>query len=373
MPPTIITTNNTQILWEQVLSAPLPPIVTAAEQLLWEHQQNQIMSETLLNTSKKASTQKPNCSQHSQMQHLISYPPLKLKKTATNAYEKTHTLLNKPFNWTEHSDELIGIEIEVENIKDVVPLEAYWEFKQDNSLRNNGAEFVSIPLQVKQIQYALEHLYTCLYKNNNPDFSNRTSTHIHVNCRNLTQDQLYNFILLYTVFEKHFYKSVGTRRTNSIFCVPLFRTNQLSRLNDVIYILSPNWHKYCGLNLLPLLQNSVTGCYGTIEFRHMYGTHNQQDILKWINDILCLRTFATKISKEELESLIKDMNTTSSYLSLYTQVFNKGQKLLTNKLDFEECVSNVKRELWGNDYALTLKKSDNSHYWQTVQALGIRG
>ena len=360
---------TTQTLWEHVT----PTTISTIEQLIGTHLPDPIMSETLLNTSKKAHTPKPNCSQHSQMQNLVAYAPLKLKKTATNAYEKTHTLLNKPFNWTEHSDELIGIEIEVENIKDTVPIEAYWEFKQDNSLRNNGAEFVSIPLQVKQIQSALEHLYTCLYKNNNPDFSNRTSTHIHVNCRDLTQDQLYNFILLYAIFEKHFYKSVGTRRTNSIFCVPLFRTNQLSKLHEVVYRLSPNWHKYCGLNLLPLLQNSVTGCYGTIEFRHLFGTYNQQDILKWINDILCLRTFATKISKEELENLIKDMNTTSSYLSLYTQVFNKGQKLLTNKLDFEECISNVKRELWGNDYALTLKKSDNSHYWQTVQALGIRG
>ena len=116
MPPTFNTTNNTQILWEPVLSAPLPPMPPAAEQF-------QIMSETLLNTAKKASIQKPKCFQHSQMQNLVAYTPLKLKKTATNAYEKTHTLLNKPFNWTEHSDELIGIEIEVENIKDVVPIE----------------------------------------------------------------------------------------------------------------------------------------------------------------------------------------------------------------------------------------------------------
>jgi len=67
------------------------------------------------------------------------------------------------------------------------------------------------------------------------------------------------------------------------------------------------------------------------------------------------------------------MNTTSSYLSLYSQVFAKGRKILSNKKDFEECVSNTKRELFGDEYMNTLKRSDNSPYWTTVNELGIRG
>ena len=67
------------------------------------------------------------------------------------------------------------------------------------------------------------------------------------------------------------------------------------------------------------------------------------------------------------------MNTTSSYISLYSQVFAKGRKVLSNKKDFEECVSNIKRELFGDEYLNTVKRSDQSDYWVVVNTLGIRG
>lgn len=307
------------------------------------------------------------------LQEIYSYKAMKLRKVDSISYEKSVGLKGKPYPWTTQQG-MIGIEVEVENIQNGVPLHAFWDMKQDNSLRNHGAEFVSVPLSIKQIQLALEHLFNSLQQTNKPDFSNRTSIHIHVNCRDMTQDQIWNMCLLYSIFEKHFYKVAGTKRMNSIFCVPLFRTNQLSNLSEMIYNLQPVWHKYCGLNLLPLVNNTLSPGYGTIEFRHLYGTADQQTILNWINDILCIRQFALEIKKEELTSLIKEMNTTSSYLSLYNNVFAKGQKILTEKKDFEECISNLKRELYGNDYQKTIKKSeDNSHYWQTVQVLGIRG
>lgn len=305
------------------------------------------------------------------LQEVYKYKAMSLRKTDSVAYEKANKV-EKPFEWATMQG-MIGIEIEVENIRNSVPLAAYWDMKEDGSLRNHGKEFVSVPLQIKQVQLALEHLYTNLLKTNAPDFSNRTSTHIHVNCRDLTQDQIFNFVLLYAIFEKHFFQVAGTRRMNSIFCVPLFRTNQMSTLNEVIYSCSPNWHKYCGINLLPLFQNSVTQGYGTIEFRHLYGTKDVNEILHWINDIMCLRKFACEISKEDLLKNIESMNTTSSYMSLYSQVFAKGRRLLSNKKDFEECVSNIKRELFGNDYVSTIRKSDSSPYWELSHELGLRG
>lgn len=314
----------------------------------------------------------PPTSNNLPLQQLVKYKPMVLRKTDSSAYERAHTVKDKPFEWCS-TQGMVGIEIEVENITQQIILLAYWDAKSDGSLRNNGVELVSVPLQIKQVQLALEHVFEVLNQNNKPDFSNRTSVHIHVNCRDLTQDQLYNFILLYAIFEKHFYNVVGNKRLNSIFCVPIFRTNQLKHLNTVVYGLSPEWHKYCGINLLPLYQNSVTQGYGTIEFRHLHGTSDQQEILEWINDILCLRKFACEVNKEELIQLIKEMNTTSSYLSLYSQVFAKGRKILTNKKDFEECVSNTKRELFGDDYMNTLKRSDQCPYWTTVNELGIRG
>lgn len=306
-----------------------------------------------------------------QLQALYKYKAMILRKADSIAYEKTHKI-DKPFDWAS-TQGMVGIEIEVENMKKGVHLEAYWDVKNDGSLRNHGMEFVSVPLQIKQVQLALDHVYTQMNADNAPDFSNRTSVHIHVNCRDLTQDQIFNFVLLYAIFEKHFYQVAGTRRMNSIFCVPLFRTNQMETINDVIYRMNPNWQKYCGLNLLPLFANNVTQGYGTIEFRHLYGTSSQQEILEWINDILCLRKFACEISKDNLLAAIKEMNTTSSYLSMYSQVFAKGRRLLSHKKDFEECVSNIKRELFGNQYTDTLSKSDVSPYWITAREISAKG
>ena len=314
----------------------------------------------------------PNTNSNSLLQDIVKYKAMTLRKNESNAFEKTYTLKEKPMEWCT-TQGMVGIEIEVENITTSLHPLAYWDIKADGSLRNNGVELVSVPLQIKQVQLALEHVYSVLTANNKPDFSNRTSVHIHVNCRDLTQNQIYNFILLYALFEKHFYAFAGNKRMNSIFCVPLFRTNQLNVLDNVVYGLSPNWHKYCGINLLPLYQNQVTQGYGTIEFRHLYGTSNQREILEWINDIMCLRKYACEISKDDLLKNIKEMNTTSSYISLYSQVFAKGRKVLSNKKDFEECVSNIKRELFGDEYLNTIKRSDQSDYWIVVNSLGIRG
>lgn len=314
----------------------------------------------------------PNTNSNSLLQDIVKYKAMTLRKNESNAFEKMYTLKEKPMEWCT-TQGMVGIEIEVENITNSLHPLAYWDIKADGSLRNNGVELVSVPLQIKQVQLALEHVYNVLTANNKPDFSNRTSVHIHVNCRDLTQNQIYNFILLYALFEKHFYAFAGNKRMNSIFCVPLFRTNQLNVLDSVVYGLSPNWHKYCGINLLPLYQNNVTQGYGTIEFRHLYGTSNQREILEWINDIMCLRKYACEVSKDDLLKNIKEMNTTSSYISLYSQVFAKGRKVLSNKKDFEECVSNIKRELFGDEYLNTVKRSDQSDYWLAVNSLGIRG
>ena len=329
----------------------------------------------LINSISNAKAHKapsPNTNPDSLLQDIVKYKAMTLRKNESNAFEKMNTLKEKPMEWCTTRG-MVGIEIEVENITNSLHPLAYWDIKADGSLRNNGVELVSVPLQIKQVQLALEHVYNVLTANNKPDFSNRTSVHIHVNCRDLTQNQIYNFILLYALFEKHFYAFAGNKRMNSIFCVPLFRTNQLNVLDNVVYGLSPNWHKYCGINLLPLYQNQVTQGYGTIEFRHLYGTSNQREILEWINDIMCLRKYACEISKDDLLKNIKEMNTTSSYISLYSQVFAKGRKVLSNKKDFEECVSNIKRELFGCEYLNTIKRSDQSDYWLAVNNLGIRG
>ena len=305
------------------------------------------------------------------LQNIYSYPKMNFQKDITIAYEKSAGPVANPFEFVT-TNGIVGIEVEVENITNNPMLPAYWSVHEDGSLRNHGLEFVSIPLQVKQIQSAIELLYSTLKKTNQPQFTNRTSVHVHLNCRDLTQDQVYALVLLYAIFEKHFYGYAGTRRMNSIFCVPLFRCNLLQNARECIYNFAASWHKYCGINLLPLTDNNGRRGYGTVEFRHLYGTDNSQEVLEWIDNILCLRKAALEISLDEVIAEIKSMNTTSSYLSLFSRVFPK-QKVRASNKDFEECISNIKRELFGNEYLYTLNKNADSPYWNAVRSLGVKG
>lgn len=322
--------------------------------------------------TKKVAPEPENPTTPPVMEQIISYPPLKLSKTNCKNFERVTKLQAEPFEFCT-TDGLVGIEVEVENMSNQVHPECYWQVKTDGSLRNNGIELVSQPLTVSQIQYALEHLKEVLHANNNPDFSNRTSIHVHLNCRNLTQDQVWNLVILYCLFEKHFYKFVGSRRLNSIFCVPIYRSNILSSLNANIYSWNPIWHKYCGLNILPLQTNGTTGCYGTIEFRHLYGTDDPQVIMAWIDNILALRKLAMEMSKEELSNLIEDMNTTSSYKWLYNRLFKPKYHLLSSNRDFEDCVSHTKRELFGNTYRQQVNTTDLCIYWSLAHKLNVTG
>lgn len=305
------------------------------------------------------------------IQTLYSYPKLSYQKDTCIAYEKSVGLIKDPFEFVTNNG-IIGIEVEVENVQHPVPLQAYWSTHEDGSLRNYGIEFVSVPLQVKQIQYAVDLLYQQLKTTNKPEFTNRTSVHIHLNCRDMTQDQIYTMVLLYAIFEKHFYGFAGPRRMNSIFCVPLFRCNLLDSAYDCIYRFSPKWHKYCGINLLPLVDNNGRRGYGTVEFRHLYGTDNKTEIFEWINTILCLRKAALEMSLDSVMSEIKSMNTNSSYLNLFSKVF-PNIKMRAGSKDFEECISNIKREVFGTEFLNTLNKNPDSVYWKSVRERGIKG
>ena len=131
---------------------------------------------------------------------------------------------------------LIGIEIEVENVK--TPKGGIlWYFKNDNSLRNHGIEYISVPLPPNQIEIALYYLYNYILPKN-VDFSPRTSIHIHLNIRDMTPDQLKSLVITYMAVEKLLFEFDNTGRYKSIFCVPLEECSLLDILSEFSKILS---------------------------------------------------------------------------------------------------------------------------------------
>ena len=220
---------------------------------------------------------------------LYDFNNLVVKKTHHATYEKNNKIENPLHIVDQHA--LLGIEIEVENMKNYFETPPYyWSVKEDNSLRNNGVEFVSIPLRGYQVEYALDLFVNTINSTNTPEFTPRTSVHIHLNARDMTPNQVRCLVLLYTIFEKHFFHIAGTKRESSIFCVPFYKTVGYQRPSTLIEQGNlSGWHKYNALNLGTLLGTNQLPMYGTVEFRHLYGTQDKITIINWINNILKLR------------------------------------------------------------------------------------
>ena len=240
-----------------------------------------------------------------------------------------------PSNYLVDPDCWIGIEIEVEKISHVndtldsskYPGNVFWQVKTDNSLKDFGREFVSLPIRGAPLVMAVNHLDLWL-KTKNPKhvFSPRCGLHIHVGCRYMTIEQIVRFLLLYLITENIFFDQAGNRRNENNFCVPLGDSMPSLKLPELFWYLekqdyqsalsclTDSWKKYAALNLRPLTE------LGTIEFRHYLGTSNPAFILKQINLIQSLRKYAIRISTETLTRQIGVLNTMSTYSSFIEDV-----------------------------------------------------
>ena len=224
---------------------------------------------------------------------------------------------------------LFGIEVETENIayKRIDDKQPHgWVIKEDSSLRH-GLEFMSYPGDYEESRHLLASLYLFFVEQlkRKPNFSWRTSEHVHLNVRWLNREQLGNFILLYCVFEKLLFKFSGESRENSIFCVPITESSpdiiqyilSSSGLRDyeaVVY-LADGWEKYSALNLFRLRD------LGTIEFRHFGGTWETEKLMLWLQLIGKLLMSASTMKQEYIVSHLKNLNSLSNYGEFKNEVF----------------------------------------------------
>lgn len=246
----------------------------------------------------------------------------------------------------DNSYPMIGIEVEVENISYDVNAVG-WDSVADGSLRNHGREFVSVPHSADSSVALLEHLFKKLNEKNEPDFSNRTSVHVHLNVLDMTPKQVQTMTLLYLVAERLIYKFVGKAREESIYCVPLYASAYYDKIklalsaNGVATLrrLSKNWHKYSGYNMCPITTQ------GTVEFRHMYGTSDISVLKSWINLIVDLRNSAINNKRITVVREITSLNTNSEYYSFLMKYFPNSIYMfdLDNLLaDMEDLVAAIK-------------------------------
>lgn len=226
-----------------------------------------------------------------------------------------YKLTNNP---VADGDLIVGLELEIENFVNR-PTEYFgFMYHEDNSLRNNGVEWVTTPTKLKFLEPLLQSFFdTAKVSDNN--YSERCSVHVHVNCQDMTLEQISNVVLLYQVFERMLFDFVGNDRDKNIFCVPWSQANTCINIYNVIsnwdYRQLRNWQKYTALNLLPLMQK------GTVEYRHLHGTHDVSKIMTWVNLLCCIHSYAKRANAEELRNTIMELNTSSAYEQLLNGVF----------------------------------------------------
>jgi len=141
---------------------------------------------------------------------------------------------------------LFGVEVELENVPGLdrerqYPMRTFglgkyeddWRVTYDGTLRNGGVEFVSNGVQAqKALRSSLHKMMKDLKEYCNFDKSFRTSTHIHIDIRDLNRIQLMVFILKLVSIEDELFELAGKGREKSPFAV---RCDNAATLIPTVY------------------------------------------------------------------------------------------------------------------------------------------
>jgi Putative amidoligase enzyme len=183
----------------------------------------------------------------------------------------------------------------VANVGYAAPLRKWFSPHQDGSLRGDDAvELVfKQPLPAPQAVKAMDTLVD-IASEQEFKVNRRTGFHIHVNVGNLSPDEFWNLLRLYTLYEPALFTAAGDSRSGSIFCIPWFRDLHLA--NHVASITRSSagiqncrtFGKYSALNLRPV------STFGSVEFRHMRNTLDKGKLRNWTNLVLLLHKAAQR-------------------------------------------------------------------------------
>lgn len=222
-------------------------------------------------------------------------------------------------------DLIVGLELEIENWRGAPHWDGF-NRHEDGSLRNNGVEFVTHPTKTKFLKNLLQDFFV-KNKVTEDNYSERCSTHVHVNCLDYTVPQLAALTLLYQTFERILFNFIGNDRDKNIFCVPWCQASITTNLANLIESgdwlqATHRWQKYTALNLASLRQR------GTVEYRHLEGTCDINRIMTWVNIIAMMHEYARKIPIEDIKKTIMELNTSSAYDVFLKAVFGEYTNFL---------------------------------------------
>ena len=201
------------------------------------------------------------------------------------------------------TEPLFGVEIEVEgnNLPRVIK---GWETVHEGSLRavngENGIEYIfSRPSNLKESVERVVAFDTAMGQDGaNPIFSSRTSVHVHVDVRDFSIAQWFNYIVLWGIFEEPLIDFCGEERKGNLFCLSMKDAEGInSILRNVLITRRLNYNenaiRYAAVNI------AATRKFGSLEFRCMRGTKEANIIVPWLEILSSLRNAALRYDKPE--------------------------------------------------------------------------
>lgn len=207
-----------------------------------------------------------------------------------NPDKDTKELLSKSF---------IGVEVELEHASGMAQQRLpSWSTKPDGSLRDDGMEFVfRRPKQGTDALKAFEELEEAA-KQRPPKSTVYCSTHVHMNFLSSTIMEVLNFVSLYMLVEDALARYCGPDRENNMFCLTVSNAEEqldmyqeLMRTQDINAISKRGEGrvKYSALNLYTLVR------FGTVECRLAKGMYTKQELVDWVNLLMCIRRYALRM------------------------------------------------------------------------------
>lgn len=190
------------------------------------------------------------------------------------------------------SNRFYGIEIELEQIRLASVPPSLWTYEGDGSLRNRGMEFKSIePLPIATAKDSLIMLDDFFERHGmEPEANDRCSVHIHMDVRDMSNNQIYNMLCNYSLIEPMFFAHVAEHRADSHFCVPYYHCRDTARaIMNAIKDHEPNevsmqGRKYMALNVLPMYR------FGSVEWRHFPAVLPVKRVIPWLDLIDTIKT-----------------------------------------------------------------------------------
>lgn len=180
-----------------------------------------------------------------------------------------------------------GIELELEGVYDPDGVDM-WCIEGDGSLRNGGVEYITNGgFAGEELEGALDNLCQELSEIEY-DVSERCSTHIHIDVRDMTQEQIVNFLCLGVMLEHVLFSLFGNKRTANLFCIATDGggtnyENLITCLNHPESMLNINWTKYAAIGLKRIRD------LGTVEFRMFQAITDKDQFVQVLNVLFAMK------------------------------------------------------------------------------------